>query len=71
MSLASASGCVEVVKVLLEFGAQVDLPNDVRECHRFVIVALDVHGMCHSMTREALLYLLHVHMDTLKQPGYY
>ncbi len=30
LSLASVNGCVEVVKVLLEFGAQVNLPNDVR-----------------------------------------
>ncbi len=38
------NGCVEVVKVLLEFGAQVDLPNDVRWLCEFVTIMFNVFG---------------------------
>ena len=30
LSISSGVGSIEVVKVLLEFGAQVDLPDEVR-----------------------------------------
>jgi ankyrin repeat protein len=43
LSLASMNDRVEVVKVLLKFGAQVDLPNDVRWLCEFVTVAFNVH----------------------------
>jgi hypothetical protein len=48
------NGCVEVVKVLLEFGAQVDLPNDVRWHCEFVIKVI-----CNGAT-ERMLYLVRV-----------
>ena len=35
------NGCVEVVEVLLEFGAQVDLPNNVRQHCELVTVAFN------------------------------
>jgi ankyrin repeat protein len=34
------NGCVEVVKVLLEFGAQVDLPNYVRRHYELMIILM-------------------------------
>jgi disulfide bond formation protein DsbB len=40
LSLASANGHVEVVKALVEFGAQVELPDDVRQHCEFVIIML-------------------------------
>ena len=40
MSLASANGSIEVVEVLLEFGAQVNLPNDVRWRIQLIIYRL-------------------------------
>ena len=44
LSISSANGCVEVVKVLLEFGAQVDLPDNVRWHYElFMIITLNAH----------------------------
>ena len=41
LSLSSANGYVEVVKILLEFGAQVDLPDDVRWHCIFITIVFD------------------------------
>ena len=41
MSLASMNGYIEVVKVLLEFGTQVNLPHDVRWHCELVTVAFN------------------------------
>ena len=72
MSLASANGSVEVVKVLLEFEAQVNLPNDVRWRIQFETAAFNVPIVTYyRMNGATWLFLLRVRVAILKQPEYY